>query len=207
MPEFVPVLVSEAEFERLQEQPAAPSGPIPVFVPPKPTDPGYPLRQKSAMAYLAKTTKIQTDAARLQLEFEARQKAAQEAGAALAVAQARLAEEAGDAADVTRAQAQVDETTAAVLAMVESLQAKLEEQMAFLDDQVTFLLPYVRGLKYPQPDGTLQVWPRPYGGDDLAQFESVARGVLGQSTQDEFTSMLRAVTGQGPSLPPTNAGR
>lgn len=216
-------LISQEEFEKMLEGGEPDLSPYPVFVAPKPTDRGYYRRREMLMRYQQRQAAVIQEAQTLQqaaTKADRRMTRVEERVAALekerdAAASAAQAE--GAAFDPARwneqieaAQAEGDTLNDEALKAMARANELLAQADGFLADQVDLILPYIRGIKYPQADGTVQVWPRPKDDDDeIAEFEVKARALLQDISEDDWTTMVNAVTGQGQNrvVPTKNSSR
>jgi len=210
----MPQLVSQEEFERLQTVEEPDLAPYPVFVQPRKTDRGYFNRRETLMRYQTAQAKIVGDYQDIQRQANKLDKhsaAVRESLDALKAAR-DAAEEGADTTDLDRQIANLQDELDQTEEDAAPLRVKMMDMIGQVDEvtaaQVNIILPYIKAIKYPQPDGTATYWMRPADGDDLAAFEADARTLLKDISEEDFTTMTDAITGStsGDRAVPTRNG-
>jgi hypothetical protein len=172
-----------------------------VFVAPTATDKGYHKRRVAQLDFMKRRTLIATEVAKLQAKMERYRHETEAAQKALDEA---------DEADKTAAQARVDALTDQMTATLASLDGMMERQQAFLGEQVEFLLPFIGAIRYPAPNGAWTYKKRPKDDVEAYQaFQNEARGLLAETTEEDFERMLEAVVPSGgqTAVPPKSGGK
>lgn len=212
----MPQLVSQEEFDRLLDETPPDLAPYPVFVQPKKTDRGYFTRRETLMRWQTAQAKFATAYQDIQRETGKldKQSAAVRESLDNVKAARDAAEEGADTTDLDRQIAnlqddldRIQDESAPLLAKMMGLVGQLDEAV---EGQVEIILPYIKAIKYPQPDGSSSFWVRPSAGDDLAQFETDARALLKDISEEDFTTMTNAITGTADgarSVPTRNGSR
>ena len=209
--------VDEAAFLASLEQPAETDlTPVPVFVAPTKQDRGYLRRREAILAYTARQMEISTTVSQLQAKMTAYQERAAVVDgqvAALTVARdAAIGEERATAEQaLAQAAAEQQAVVAEVLGVIDQTrEAITTQQDQLFTAQMDLVVPYIRGIKYPQADGTVKVWARPYSREEQDEFDQEVRALLADASEETFTRMVSAITGAAggqSTVPPAKAGR
>ncbi len=207
----MPTFVSQDDFDALLAQDEPDLSPQPVFVQPKITERGYYTRRERLLRYQARqttviqelqaqqreATKLERQAERVTANIAALEKAKADSQAATEAAGREFDASSYDQ-QIAEAQDEIEkleEQGADIAGKVEGLVTQSNDIFA---EQVELILPYIKAIKYPQPDETVKYWMRPKeDGPDLAEFEDAVRPLLRDASEEAFQGMLDAIRGTG----------